>query len=471
MKIFLYLLLFLLSNSAFAQQQNCNCSQALENLIAKVEKEYPGFAEKTKDTLMYNNLKVNLKNEIGTVSNENCLPVLQKYVAYFKDSHIWLLPSQQPQTAVKEINTGSEIFKIDIKKFKKDILTSIDKFEGIWKNDAYEIGVKRIKPNEYVGFIISADPKYWKPNEIKFKLSGNGKYEYKMQDHSVQKGTFTIDEKGLLYFKEILTELVKQTPNAKLSAEEITLKVSELNGFYCKRLTNKTSILKLSNFSYPFVATIENLIEKNRNILENSENLIIDLRGNRGGTTDAFQKLLPYILTNPIRHTGAEHLSTPNFIYQLKKYNASLAENERNKAIIIENESRIKLLEANVGKYVNFSDSTVVTDSIILNAKSPKQIIFLTDNKVASAGESFLLIAKQSKKVKLIGTPTSGVLDYANAYFFDDFACTNYKLLLPTYRSLRLPEYPIDNIGIQPDIYMGKTIEDWEKFAVEYLEH
>lgn len=471
MKFFYYLLLFLFTNLVVAQQQNCNCNQALESLIAKVEKEYPGFTEKTKDTALYNNQKKQLKNEIGTVSNENCLSVLQKYVAYFKDRHIWLLPSQQPQTVVKEINTESEIFKVNIQKFKKDILTSTDKMEGIWKNDAYEIGIKRIKPNEYVGFILLADPKYWKPNEIKFKLFGNGTYEYKMQDHSVQKGTFTIDTGGLLYFKEILTELVKQIPNATWSVEEITNKVNELNGFYCKRLTNKTTILKLSNFSYPFVAIIENLIEKNRNILENSENLIIDLRGNGGGTTDAFQKLLPYISTNPIRHVGTEHLATPNFIYQLKKYNASLADNEKNKAQIFEIESRIKLLEANIGKYVNFSDSKVVTDSIILNSKSPKQVIFLTDNKVASAGESLLLIAKQSKKVKLIGTPTSGVLDYANAYFFDDFVCTNYRLLMPTYRSLRLPNYPIDNIGIQPDIYIDKTIEDWEKYAIEYVEH
>ncbi len=471
MKIFFYLLLFLFTNSAFAQQQNCNCSQALESLIAKVEKEYPGFAEKTKDTLMYNNLKVTLKNEIGTVSNENCLSVLQKYVAYFKDRHIWLLPNQQPQIAVKEINTESEIFKIDIKKFKKDILTSTDKFEGIWKNDAYEIGVKRIKPNEYVGFIISADPKYWKPNEIKFKLFGNGTYEYKMQDHSVQKGTFTIDAQGLLYFKEILTELVKQIPNATLSAEEITNKVNELKGFYCKRLTNKTTILKLSNFSYPFVVTIESLIEKNRNILENSENLIIDLRGNGGGTTDAFEKILPYILTNPIRSVGAEYLSTPTFINGLKKYNSSFTDKEKHKEEIADNERKIKLLEANPGKFVNFSSNIIETNTITLAAKSPKQIVFLADNKVASSGEALLLIAKQSKKVKVIGTPTSGVLDYANAYFFDDFVCTNYRLLMPTYRSLRIPEYPIDNIGIQPDIYMDKTIEDWEKYAVEYLEH
>ena len=292
-----------------------------------------------------------------------------------------------------------------------------------------------------------------------------------MQDHSVQKGTFTIDAQGLLYFKEILTELVKQIPNATLSAEEITNKVNELKGFYCKRLTNKTTILKLSNFSYPFVATIESLIEKNRNILENSENLIIDLRGNGGGTTDAFEKILPYILTNPIRSVGAEYLSTPTFINGLKKYNSSFTDKEKHKEEIADNERKIKLLEANPGKFVNFSSNIIETNTITLAAKSPKQIVFLADNKVASSGEALLLIAKQSKKVKVIGTPTSGVLDYANAYFFDDFVCTNYRLLMPTYRSLRIPEYPIDNIGIQPDIYMDKTIEDWEKYAVEYLEH
>lgn len=471
MKIFFALLLFLFTNSAFAQQQNCNCSQSLKSLIAKVEKEYPGFAEKTNDTLLYNNLKANLQKETATLSDEKCLAVLQEYVAYFKDRHIWLLPNQQPQTAVKATNTESLIFNIELNKFKKDISKSTDQLEGIWKNDAYEIGIKRIKPNEYVGFIISADPKYWQPKEIKLKLFGDSTYEYKMQDHTVQKGKFTYDEKGLLYFKEILTELVKQTPNTKLSAAEITVKVNELNGFYVKRLTTKTTILKLANFSYPFVAPIENLLANYSNVLQNSENLIIDLRGNGGGTTDAFEKLLPYILTNPTRHIGAEHLSTPNFITQLKKYNATLVDNEINRPQIIEIEKRIKLLEANPGKFVNFSNSAVVTDTVMLMSRSPKQIVILVDNKVASSAEALLLIAKQSKKVKVMGTPTSGVLDYANAYFFDDFACKNYKLLMPTFRSLRIPEYPIDNIGIQPDIYLDKNIKDWIAYSIEYLEN
>ncbi len=473
MKLRNYLItVFLLSySSIYAQKQNCNCSQSLEKLITKIESEYPGFAEKTKDTLLYNNLKVNLKKETITVSNDSCLPILKKYVSFFKDRHIWLLPNEQLHSNNTSENVKSELFKIDVKKFKNQVLKSNDKLEGIWKNNAYEIGIKKINPNEYVGFIITADTKYWKSNEIKFKLFDNGTFEYKMQDRSLKKGTYKSYGDGLLYFKEILTEFVKQTPNAVLSTEEITNRINELNGFYCKRLTKKTAILKLSNFSYPFLDAIEKLIDKNQNLLQNSENLIIDLRGNSGGTTDAFQKILPYILTNPVRYVGSEHLSTQSFINGMKKYRSTLTDNDKNQKQIEDIENKLKILEANPGKYVNFSGSIVATDTIKLESKSPKQIIFLTDNKIGSAAESFLLIAKQSKKVKLMGIPTSGVLDYANVFEFDDFICNNYQLYLPTYRSFRLPDYPIDNIGIQPDIYLDKTIENWEEFAVQYLEN
>ncbi|MBX9449471.1 MAG: hypothetical protein KL787_07045 [Taibaiella sp.] len=51
-------------------------------------------------------------------------------------------------------------------------------------------------------------------------------------------------------------------------------------------------------------------------------------------------------------------------------------------------------------------------DTIQLKSKSPLQIIILANGNVASAGENFLFSARQSKKVKILGTPTMGVLDY-----------------------------------------------------------
>jgi hypothetical protein len=36
---------------------------------------------------------------------------------------------------------------------------------------------------------------------------------------------------------------------------------------------------------------------------------------------------------------------------------------------------------------------------------------------------------------------------------------------------LRLPEYPIDNIGLQPDIYLDSNVINWIKYAQDYLEN
>lgn len=75
LKYYLWIAFIFSSEIINAQQQNCNCSQSLEKLIEKIETEYPGFAEKTKDTLLYSTLKNNLKKETKIASNDSCLPI------------------------------------------------------------------------------------------------------------------------------------------------------------------------------------------------------------------------------------------------------------------------------------------------------------------------------------------------------------------------------------------------------------
>jgi len=87
-----------------------------------------------------------------------------------------------------------------------------------------------------------------------------------------------------------------------------------------------------------------------------------------------------------------------------------------------------------------------------------------------SSEKRLFLMQNRAKNVKIQGTPTYGALDYGSASFFD-FGCKNYKLMMPTWRTMRLPEYPIDNIGIQPDIYIDKSVKDWVQFAADYLEN
>ena len=471
MKILLFLILLFWASLSFGQQ-NCNCNLALTNLIAKIESDYPGFKEKTQDKGKYNDLKNEMLSESKLSSDSGCIKILERYVGIFKDFHIWILPKDTIQI-IKNKNEAirNPIVDINIPKFIRNASKFKEGIEGVWKSGRYEIGLKKLANDDYVGFIIKADPKYWKQNEVKFRLFNNGKYEYYSQDHSVQRGSYKINDNSLLYFNDLRLAFIRKQPVSTLNEEQIDEQINEMNGFYFKRLTAKTSILKLQNFSSVFVETIEKLIEKNQYLLENSENLIIDLRDNGGGTGNAYQKLLPYILTNPLRRRmGVEHLSTQTTITAYEQWLQTLkTDSIKNKDDIAKAQRYVAKLKSNLGKFVNLAGDSVIIDTIKLEPKSPRQIAILTNGDVGSAAEDLTLIAKQSKKVKTLGTPTAGGLDYADARFFE-FGCGNYQLLLPTYRSLRLPDFPIDNIGLQPDIYIDRSVKDWVKFTVDYLE-
>jgi len=470
-KFLCFILLYGMTINLYSQTE-CNCKMALDNVISKIESEYPGFEEKTKDTLLYNNLKIQLLSDAIRKDDSQCLEILKKYTSFFKDRHIWILRNEQEKTANSETINKPKELEINIAEFKKRIKNSKDKLEGIWKDETYTVGISKTGEAQYTGFIIETKNPNWKPKEIKFQLEGIESITYYLSDHSSFKDTFKLYDDYLLYVNNLKYSFIKQNPNRELDSAEIKKKINELDGFYFKKLTVKSSLIRISSFNYPYVERIEKLIADNKIAIENSENLIIDIRNNGGGTDNAYTKLLPLISTNPIRNIGTELLSSQTLIDGVTTYKNGLIEKdpEKNKEEISELENRISIYKDNFGKYVNLSDKNVTIDSVQLSTKSPKQVVVLANDKVGSAGENFILKAKQSKKVKVLGIPTSGVLDYANAYFFK-FGCDNYKLLLPTYRSLRLPDYPIDNIGIQPDIYIDKSINDWEQFAIDYLEN
>lgn len=471
MKNLLYLLPLFFTTLSFGQQ-NCSCETALTNLVTKIENEYPGFAEKTKESLLYNSLKKELAVKSKKINGEQCLEVLQQYTNFFKDRHIAILPNEQEKTLVPGKIEPPKQLDINISEFKKRIKKSTDKLEGIWKDENYTVGISKTGESQYTGFIIETKNQNWKPKEIKFQLDGKESITYYLSDHSSFKDTYGVYEDDLLYINNLKSTFIKQDPNRKLNLGEVTKRINKLDGFYFEKLTEKSSLIRISSFNYPYVERIEKLIKDNRTAIENSENLIIDIRNNGGGTDGAYTELLPFIATNPIRNVGIELLSTQGLIDGVTTYKNGLVttDPEKNRSEINEMERRLIIYKNNLGKFVNLENKNVSIDTVQIAYKSPKQIIVLANDKVASAGENFLLKAKQSKKVKVMGIPTSGVLDYANSYFFK-FGCDNYRLLLPTYKSLRLPNYPIDNIGIQPDIYLDKTVTDWVKYAVEYLEN
>lgn len=452
-------ILSIMANFPVYSQNNCKCSEALGQLIIKVETEYPGFNEKTKDKLVYNNYKENLLIKARNIQEPACIDLLRSYKEFFKDGHISIFQVEEDQNVQQNKKLDNKV-AISPKEFQKLILNTTDRMEGVWRSGTYKVGIVKLN-NEYQGFIIEADTAYWKANEIKFRLFENGKANYYLRDHSLSEETYELVDGWILYFN--YSKYIKELPKPNLSESEIKSKINEIEGCYFKKVSEKTALLCLSSFEHNYVERIKKLLVDNKQAIESSENLIIDVRNNLGGTYGAYEDLFPYILTNNVRGLGMEFFVTQTLIDDIQNWYDDDAGKKKAK-------EWINIFKGKMGEFVNTDTTDIYINEIKLAEHSPKQVVILVNRRTASSGEAFVLDAKQSKKVKVLGTPTYGALDYGTACFFD-FGCKNYKLMMPTWRSMRLPDYPIDNIGIQPDIYLDKSVKDWVLFTVDYLEN
>ena len=228
MRIILAIAIIALNNIAHAQSI-CECSNALDRLIKKIENEYPGFEEKTKDTITYDSFNQKLRDEATHTDKSKCFDLLKKYTSFFRDGHIWIYPATSINTKVAG---STDLVNIDIEKFRTGLKTANDPLAAVWKNNfewtggpVYEIGITKNSDGIQVGFVISSTSNFWKPNETKFKLYPDGKYEFYTFDKKLKNGSYQIYNNSIIYFKEARAVFIKQSPQSNLTQEQVRRKV------------------------------------------------------------------------------------------------------------------------------------------------------------------------------------------------------------------------------------------------------
>ena len=187
------------------------------------------------------------------------------------------------------------------------------------------------------------------------------------------------------------------------------------------------------------------------------------MRGNEGGATFTYQPILPYLGIDTIKHIGFDVLATKSNIMAYERLLESPYMPENQKPYILRN---INLMKENIGNLTSLSDDYT---EIIAKNNNSQNIVILTDNNCGSTTEHFLLIAKQSEMVTIMGEPTIGMYDYGD---MRNFSLPDLELQLwcATNRSRRLDAGAgIDNIGIIPDIPLNKN-RDWIEEATQFLE-
>lgn len=471
--------------------QECDCPKTFDWMVNTFEANDAGFQyvidKKGKDDYTKHTTLAREKAKAAVTMND-CGQVLYSWMRYFRPGHI----------AVQQLQNGnagneSKIADADIRQQYKNTpklnltekqliallnkKTAKDPLEGIWSNGTYRIGIvaNDKSTTEFSGFILKADSIYWMPGQVKVELKQAADHkgytiDYYMRDHSKQPGTaeFVSSEKNLLLlFGDYWTR--EYPKNIASQKEQLLVKFSKARLPFAERLSDKTLYLRIPSFAAEQKQVIDSVIAKYDAEISKTPNLIIDIRNGTGGSDASYSSISPYMYTQPIRTVGVQLYATELNAKAFEEY-AKQYDDSSDVRYCRDVAARMR---ANPGKFITMlsDDKAFSMDTLPAVLPYPQKIAIVCNHNNGSTDEQFLLEAKQSKKVKIYGTSTGGMLDISNMNFVNS-PDGKFSIGYCMSKSFRIPDFCIDGVGIQPDCFIDAAIapSDWIDYVKLMIE-
>lgn len=461
----------------------CDCDEVLAFVADYIERNYAGFQDKVPevDWRRYEEHLDKLRARAdGAPAEAGCHAWLQEYAGFFRDRHLGVLypaasagiaPSDEAIRARFADWPARRVSEAEVRESLEGSADDLDPIEGIWEfvGADYRVAVLPVDGIEgrYEAVILNADGVWWVPGQIKATLERTAAGEYRAdfyaRDHSPREETARLG-KGILVFSSV-------RPWARIDPENVSgfdpaqYRNTEANrDFEVRTLDADTLLLRLPSFSPLVQAQIDDLIEANWDRLTRARNLIIDLRGNPGGSNASYRAVQPLLYTGPAVTPGMSHLATDDNIRALEVFLETTDVSADVEGSIREIIARMR---EHRGAFVPAPDDILTLDAVL---PRPSRVAILADRWCASSCEAFVWIALQSGKTTVFGENTGGFLDYGDTMPVET-PCPDFVLYNPTSRSNRILQgVPLDNVGIEPHVHVPNEVIYWIEWVREQLQ-
>lgn len=469
------------STAATAQgAAGATCARELAWASAHVARNYAGFADKVTPATQrrYDAALAAARDSAArATSPARCDAVLRGWLRFFADGHLGLAPRATAGSgAGAAIDTSPAALRARFAGAPRRDVTEASArerlarlgdrrhaLEGIWEAPAgaYRVAILRddaraASPDRFTMTVLRADSAWWVPGQVKATFApdsapGRWRSVFLLRDHTPD--TLSVRPvRNLLAVRGQPWRRTFPVVEGDLDATQVALLVRP-TAFAVHEPAPRTLVVQFPNFADG--RAIDSLWRVEGSRLREAERLVIDVRGNGGGSDANYRALLPLLYTGPYTTVGARILATDD---NVAAWRALLADSARMAPAEL---AQLRLvttrLERARGGWVEVGDATVRYGAV---AEFPRRVDVVVDRGCASSCEQFLLAARESGKATLYGERSAGVLDYANVRSVPMPGGT-FVLRLPTSRSRRLPAAPVDPDGIAPDVVVPPAEGDW----------
>ncbi|HUP19222.1 MAG TPA: S41 family peptidase [Gemmatimonadota bacterium] len=481
------------SQTAPDASDDCTCASLLDALVERVETNHPGYILEVRGTALegeYRSRVTAARARARTAAaGIPCLRVLQEYVALLEDGHLFVGGGPAPRDSTPGPGRRIDWTEDRVRRHLEERGRALDPVDGIWFDPAgLRLAVVE-RPVEMppgpeaegftrVAFVLESSVDAWKHGDVKAELAPlpDGSYDVILYDddrtptrpHVYKRGMAgggRLQRGSLLFHAPPTTwgKLHPVRPGEEGGIDPVDPRAPTA------RIDERGAVVFHVPSNVPAHAPrLRALVEQYRAALERSETLVIDLRGNEGGSAFVTNVLVPFLATpekRPPRYLAEGEsavLSTPDNIAYFERQSWSPAR-------------LVERLRAAPGSLVPFQDPDPAAPAESVEPPDratprPSRVALLIDGMTVSAAEAFVLRAMRNGKVTLFGEPTGASIDYQTVGIVR-FGCPDAGLYLgyPTIvGSDRLPEGGVRPTGIVPDVPLDPDEADPVGRILEY---
>jgi hypothetical protein len=447
-------------------------------MVAKAEADYAGFVLEVKGARrrQYDSALVALRPRAGAAEGDNCYFVLNAYAAQFRDPHVFVFQQTNLDTSetAKRAATPGYLVRLPLSedsahRYYARNAKHLDPIEGIWKSGALRVAVvpdPGKREGEFVAVVLNPDSATWHEGDVRarFTRRSDKRYDGTLWTANLAKRftEATIYKHTLLRFDPGMW--AKEFPVAPGDSGLVSLEQPQ---FATLTWRGKTAVLSIPSNDPTYREALFTIVTKNHDAILAAPRMIIDIRGNEGGSSWVTDTVLPFIMSNVKRPAHVppddpQMLSSPDNITYVQRR----PENISNDSLSIVR--LLSRLAASPGALVPIADpldhvrdstdsvnaikpDTMWTDT---TPRGPAKVAVLIDGGTVSAAEVFLREARRSMRVIVYGENTAGALDYMSVSIVRvGDTGKRWYLGYPVITARPdLPHMGMRGIGIPPDV-------------------